>query len=165
MNIKNNFKSFFKGFVYAFNGIILCIKSERNIRFHLCTAFYVLIFMRFYDFSKSEIIMLILLIASVIALEMVNTAIESIVDLCSPQYHSLAKKAKDTAAGAVLIIAVAALIIGVHLFWSPTTFKFIFAFFKNHLLALICLIASLILSFWFIFCFKQPEKNVHENQK
>jgi len=59
---------------------------------------------------------LILLIAAVIAAELLNTAIEAVVDLVSPDYHPLAKAAKDTAAGAVLILAIAALLVAVVLF-------------------------------------------------
>ena len=132
---------------------------------HICTAFYVLLFMQFYDFSRAETLVIYLTIGCVIALETVNTAIESAVDLCSPTYHKLAEKAKDAAAGAVLVISLAALIIGLYLFWDTTAFKLIFDFFKNHFWAFISLIISLVLSFLFVFCIKRPNKNINFNHK
>lgn len=157
MNIKTNLKSFIKGFKYAFEGVLYCIKSEKNMRFHLCAAFYVIIFMQFYDFSNSQKAIIFIVIGLVISLEMINTAIETVVDLCSPEYHKLAKKAKDVAAGAVLCSAIIAVIIGVELFWDIQTFKNIYDFFIRHILALTGLIISIVLWGLFIFVYRTTD--------
>jgi len=152
MNIKTNLKSFIKSFRYAFVGIISGIKSERNIRFHLCAAFYVIFFMQFYDMSTTRKAVVFLVIGAMISLEMINTSIESIVDLCSPDYHPLAKKAKDISAGAVFCMAITAVVIAVAFFWDIDTFVEICEFFSHNIIAMTALVISAIL--WFLFIFK-----------
>ena len=121
MNILNNFRRFIKSFSYALKGIFSCIKTERNMRVHLCIAFYVLTFMQFYDLSKSELAIVYIVIGSVIAMEILNTAIEAVVDLCSPKYHELAMLAKDMASAAVLCMAIVAVAVGITMFWDIST--------------------------------------------
>lgn len=108
--------SFFRGFKYAFCGIIHCIKNERNMRIHTVAALYVLVFARFFDLSREDFLLLLLTIGGVISAEMINTAIEELCDKVSKEYHPLIKAAKDTSAGAVLILAIFAFIIGIILF-------------------------------------------------
>lgn len=124
MNIKNNLPKFFKGFVYAFNGIYDTVKTERNMRFHLGAGFFVLFFMRFFDLSRGEKTAVFISIAMVIGFEILNTAVESMVDMyCCDKKHPLAKKAKDAAAGAVLMAAVGAVTVGLTLFWDKAGIK------------------------------------------
>ena len=151
MNTNHNLIRFFQSFKYAFKGLIHCIKNERNMRFHLCAAFYVLIFMRFYDFTRAESILIYAVIALVIALEALNTAVEAIVDLVSPEHTKLAGIAKDCAAGAVLAAAVGAAFIGAVLFWNVEVFERIGRYFAENTGMLILLIVSLILWTAFIF--------------
>ena len=120
----------------------------------MCAAFYVLIFMQFYDLSITQKCIVYGVICLIISLELINTAIESIVDLCSPKYHLLAKKAKDTAAGAVLISAIASVIIAFNLFWDFDTFSKIFVYFKSNIFMLIAFFISIVLWFLFIFGIK-----------
>ncbi|GIP20529.1 hypothetical protein J22TS3_08040 [Paenibacillus sp. J22TS3] len=75
----------------------------------------------FFHLSAVKWAILLLTIAVVIAAELINTAVESVVDLTSPEQHPLAKAAKDTAAGAVLVCAIFAVIIGIVLFYDPVT--------------------------------------------
>lgn len=157
MTIKNNFIRFIKGFKYAFSGIVSCIKSERNMRVHLCAAFYVIVLMRFYHLSDYEKGLVFLTIGSVIAFEIINTAIETAINLCSPDYHSLAKKAKDAAAGAVLCSAIFAVIIGVEVFWDINIFKDIYTYYLKHISAFIGFIVSIVL--WVLFIFVCPTTN------
>ncbi|MCD7894176.1 MAG: diacylglycerol kinase family protein [Erysipelotrichaceae bacterium] len=105
-----------KSFQYAFEGILTCIKKERNIKIHLVMMVLVIICGFIFSLTKIEWMICILLFALVISLEILNTAIEAIVDLCSPSYHPLAKIAKDCGAGAVLVSAIAAAIIGLMIF-------------------------------------------------
>lgn len=151
MNIINKIRRFFKSFKYAFKGVTSSILYERNMRIHMCAAFYVLIFMQFYDLSASEKAIIFLTIGSVISLEIINTAIEAVVDLCSPDYHPLAKKAKDLSAGAVLISAMISVLVAFEFFWDISTFQRIYSYFIDHILLLIGLIISLII--WILFIF------------
>ena len=71
--------------------------------------------------SRTEWCICLILFGLILGLELVNTAVEAVVDLASEDYHPLAKKAKDTAAGAVLIAAIAAAVIGVIIFRAQTS--------------------------------------------
>lgn len=107
---------FYKSLGYAISGIIQCIQKERNIKIHLVYMFLVIICGFLFQLSITEWLVCILLFGLVISLELVNTAIEAVVDLCTQEYHPLAKIAKDTAAGAVLISAIASVVIGLIIF-------------------------------------------------
>lgn len=104
-----------RSFRYAFFGIVSATKQQ-NMRIHLCSAIIVIIAGILTGLSMTEWLILIVIIALVIGTEMVNTAIEAVVDLSSPEIHPLAKLAKDVAAGAVLVFAIASVIIGVLIF-------------------------------------------------
>lgn len=104
-----------KSFGYAFIGMLTATKQQ-NMRIHLISAIVVIIAALLTGISAMEWILLVVVIALVIGMEMVNTAIEAIVDLVSPNYHPLAKVAKDVAAGAVLIVAIASVVIGCIIF-------------------------------------------------
>ena len=105
-------------FNYAINGIIHAVRTQRNMRIHMIAALLVLTACFFYDLSKFEILLLTITITMVIVAEMFNTAIECAIDLTANYYHPLAKVAKNTAAGAVLITAINAIIVGYILFWD-----------------------------------------------
>lgn len=113
---KNTRERLIASFGYAFHGIWYALRTQRNLRIHLGIALLVMILGGVFRFSLLEFAVLLLVIAGVIITEMFNTAIELCVDLASPEYHSLARFAKDVAAGAVLITAIIAVIIGLFLF-------------------------------------------------
>lgn len=106
---------FFRSFRYAFEGIVAAF-SEQNFRSHILSAVIVCIAGYVSHLSRMEWVIILLVIALMFALEMVNTAIERVVDLASPEIHPLAKQAKDIAAGAVLVFAIASAIIGLLIF-------------------------------------------------
>ncbi len=108
--------SFFRSFKYAAQGIVAAVKGELNMRIHLVAAVIVILGAALTGISTLEWGIIIVLICGMIALEMMNTAIERVVDLASPEMHPLAKEAKDIAAGAVLVFAVASAIIGLLIF-------------------------------------------------
>ena len=83
---------FYKSLGYAINGIKTCIQKERNIKIHLFVMGCVIVCGFLLKISIIQWMICLLLFALVIALELVNTAIEAVVDLCSPTYHPLAKK-------------------------------------------------------------------------
>jgi diacylglycerol kinase (ATP) len=84
----------------------------------MAAAIFVLIFSLFFNFTKMEMLILFLTITLVIVLEMINTAIEATIDVMANYYHPLAKIAKNVAAGAVLISAVNAVVVGYLLFFD-----------------------------------------------
>ncbi len=102
----------YKSFEYAFEGIITTMTHERNMQIHCTVAVLVIIFGIILKISLLEWAFCVLLFALVISLELVNTAIEAVVDLVTKEKQPLAKKAKDAAAGAVLVSAINAAIIG-----------------------------------------------------
>lgn len=145
-------KAFLKSFIYAFHGIIAATKTQRNFRIHIIMMIYVTSFSFFYNLSNIEYMILILTFAMVVSLELVNTALENVVDLCSPEYNKLAKTGKDCAAGAVLIAAIGAVIIGIFIFADIDTIKMILNFYCNNYIALAGLIISVAVSVLFICC-------------
>lgn len=111
--------TFLQSFRFALQGVWFALKTERNLRIHtLITAYLIYFSKRYYSFSKGEIAVLVLAVGSVIVSELFNTAIEKSIDLITPDYNTLAKHAKDVAAGAVLIASIASFIVGITLFWD-----------------------------------------------
>ena len=105
-------KRFFSGFVWAGNGIISAFKTEQNLLFDLIYAILTIIFGILLKLSTIEFTIVLLAIALVISLELMNTAIEYVVDMAMPEIHPLAKLSKDISSGAVLFSAIIAFIIG-----------------------------------------------------
>lgn len=114
--IKQENKRLVNSFKYAGKGIIETFKSEKNMKIHLFMVLFITVLGFLLNISLNEWFICIILFASVISLEIVNTAIETIVNLVSPNYNELAKRAKDLGAGAVLIAAIASAIIGIIIF-------------------------------------------------
>jgi undecaprenol kinase len=103
-------------FQYAFYGIWICIRKERNMQIHCCAAIFVVLAGLYFHIQTNEWLILCLTIGGVISLELVNTAVEKAVDLVTGEYHPLAKLAKDAAAGAVLFFSCIAVLIGMIIF-------------------------------------------------
>lgn len=99
------------------------------MRFHIVAGIYVLVFSLFYDFSNGQRALLILLIASVMAAETINTCIEELCNLISDHFEPLVKISKDAAAGAVLILSVAAAAVAVIFFLDFEVIGKIISFF------------------------------------
>ncbi len=103
-------------FGYAFEGIFEVITSQANFKIHFSAAFVAIVAGFYFAISKTEWCLIVGSIAAVLSAETFNTAIEHLTNLVSPDYHILAKKTKDAAAGAVLLIAIGAAIIGLLVF-------------------------------------------------
>lgn len=144
-------KAFFKSFGYAGRGIWAAVRTERNLRFDLCAAAYVLLASLFYGFGPVEYALLFLCVGGVIGLELMNSAIERAVDAPDPAHWLAAGSAKDVAAGAVLAFGAAAAAVGLALFWQPTVLKTIPGWFLARPAALAAAIGSLPLAWYFIF--------------
>jgi diacylglycerol kinase len=103
-------------FGYAFQGIAYTLRTQRNMKIHLALGLAAMLLALWLQITAGEWAALLVAIALVYTLEMANTVVEAIVDLASPQYHPLAKVAKDVAAGAVLVAAFFAVAVGAFLF-------------------------------------------------
>ena len=109
-------KNVISSFKYAFQGMFSALKTERNLKIHVTIMLLVIIAGIVLKISKIEWIICIILFGLVIGGEMFNSAIETVVDIAMPDINSKAKFAKDAAAGAVLVFAIASAIIGFMIF-------------------------------------------------
>lgn len=113
---KHTFKALRKSFKYALNGIFTALRICRNLKIHYLLAIIAIVAGFYFDIDGVELAVVLLTITLVVTLEMINTAIEKVVDLLTERHHILALISKDVAAGAVLIASIAALIVGVLIF-------------------------------------------------
>ncbi len=154
-------KALLKSFGYAFAGIGRTIRTERNMRIHLAVSLYMYGYLLIYDFfevSRTGFAVLFLANALVMMGEMINTALENVVDLVEQKQNALCKAAKDAAAGAVLIGAIFSVAVGVALLWQPEAFRALFAYYRAHPVWIAVLVLSLALTTWFIFGFGKRTK-------
>ena len=105
-----------KSFGYAFEGILTGIRQERNMRIHCMAVILVTAAGTLFQITAVEWCVCLLLFALVAGLELVNTAVEAVVDLVTEEKKPLAKIAKDTAAGAVLFAAIISAFVGCIIF-------------------------------------------------
>lgn len=105
-----------KSFRYAFRGIVWMVKNEHNAWIHLSVAACVAIAGVVFGLSSAEWIAVIIVSGTVLAAEAANSAVEAVCNLVSPGYNELVKRAKDLAAGAVLLAAIAAALVGLIIF-------------------------------------------------
>lgn len=111
-------KKFLLSFVFAGRGIMTVIASERNMRIHVSAALMVIALGAYFSIEVTEWCLVIICIGMVMAAEALNTAIEQMTGFLKPEFHRLAGRIKDVAAGAVLLAALAALIVGMLIFWK-----------------------------------------------
>lgn len=102
----------------AIDGIIYTVRTQRNMKIHLSITLIVLLLCLCFDVSKIEFLILAITITMVIAAELLNTSIEAVVDMKTNHYHPLAKISKNVAAGAVLLTAINAVVVGYVIFWD-----------------------------------------------
>lgn len=114
--MKDGNHKFVKSFGYAFNGIWVSISEQRNLKVQAVIAVLTLAAGFYFDIAAVEWCVILLTIALVMGLEMVNSALENLVDLVTRDHHPLAGKAKDMAAGAVLFASVIATVVGAIIF-------------------------------------------------
>lgn len=129
MKLFKGFKGIGDNFDYAIAGIIHGLKTQRNMQLHITVTVLVLLASLFLDLTRIELALIFFAIGLVLISEMLNTAIESMVDLITETHHRIAGTAKDIGAGAVLIASIGAVVIGylvlyerIHL-TRPITFK------------------------------------------
>lgn len=117
--LKNN--SFIEAWENAFNGIVYAVTTQGNIKKQLVIAVIVMIISLFFNLNRAEFLCLMFTVILIIIAEMINTAIETVVDLYTDLYHPKAKIAKDVGAGAVVIAAINAIIVAYFLFFDKIT--------------------------------------------
>jgi undecaprenol kinase len=105
-----------RSFYFAISGIISAFRSERNLRIHLTLSVLVVLLGWGLSITRIEWLMIVLVIGGMLCSELVNSAIERVVDLVTEDYHPLAKQAKDIAAGAVLLFAITSVVVGIIIF-------------------------------------------------
>lgn len=149
-------KSLARSFRNAFRGVAFCIQNERNMRIHLTVTAYVFVFSPFFHLTAAEYAELILAVALVLVTETVNTAIEAAVNMQTQWYDSIARVAKDVAAGAVLLCAGAAVLVGAFLFLRPPVLLQILLFLVDNPLFGMLFALSLPLSV--VFIFRRPRR-------
>ena len=108
-----------RSFGYAFAGIGYALKTQPNTWIHMIVTILCVIVGLWLGIERRDWALLVLTIAVVWAAELVNTAVESVVDMSMPDVHPLAKAAKDVAAGAVLVTAMGAIIVGLLILGPP----------------------------------------------
>ena len=129
---------FLHSFRYAVQGVRTALREERNLRFHVCAAFYVYVFSLFYEFTRAEYCLITI---------MVERAVERPV----PERYMTAGAVKDMAAGAVLVFSIASAVCGVLLFWDMAAFARMWRFFLRWPALALVLAATLVVAFRFIF--------------
>ena len=108
----NRMINFLKAFIYAFNGLVIFFRHERNGKIQLFVAIVTVLLGWWLKLSVTEWITILGCIGAVLSLEMINSAIEKLCNLVHPTYHPAVKTIKDMCAGAVLWVSIASTIIG-----------------------------------------------------
>jgi len=103
-------------FKYAFNGLIDTYRTEQSVWIYIPVSLLVILAGFLLKISTFEWLIIILILGIILSLELINTALEAVVDLATEKHHPLAKKAKDTVSAAVLVFAITAVIIGLIIF-------------------------------------------------
>lgn len=155
-------KAFIKGFGYAFRGIAFGVINERNMRFHVSIFIYMMFFLLYYDFfevSKTQFAILLMMSSLVMAGELFNTGIERAADAATLEKNEFVKIAKDAAAGAVLVLAIFSVAVGIIILYQPSAFTEMFCYFKNNPLYIAVLAVTLILDG--IFILSGPKKIIN----
>jgi diacylglycerol kinase (ATP) len=111
MTPKRGQTTLLQSFNHAFQGLVHVVRHQRNMRIHFAVAFLVLLASLFVNLSRLELVVVIATICLVLISEMINTAVEAVVDIITDEFDPRAKIAKDVSAGAVLIAAINALVV------------------------------------------------------
>lgn len=131
MTIKTFFTSRIASFGHAIRGWGHVLKTQHNAWIHSLIAFIVIALGLWLELPARDWAVIVLTIAMVFTAEFINTAIEAVVDLASPNHHPLAKVGKDVGAGAVLVAALAAIVVGLFILGPPLWTKLLLLFTIN----------------------------------
>lgn len=112
-----NFQKLRLSFTAAFKGIKIALKEQQNLRIQVFMGILAILLAFIFELSLIEFILVILIIALIISLEMINSGLEKLIDFLHPAVNFEVGIIKDILAGAVLVSAIAAIIIGFLIFW------------------------------------------------
>lgn len=110
-------KKFARSLKFAWRGVAVLARQEQSFRIQLIVAAAVLVLIAILDLQRSETALLVVVTTSVLVLELLNSAVERLVDLFKPRIHHYAEEIKDMMAGAVFVGSVGAAIVGWIVFW------------------------------------------------
>lgn len=110
------FSTRYNSFKFAFKGMTAVFRSEPNMHLHVLASIVVFVMAYLFEVTRTEWCLLVFCVGLVWMAEIFNTSIETLTDLVSPEQHVLAGKTKDLAAGAVLMAAITAMVIGLIIF-------------------------------------------------
>lgn len=136
-------------FRFALEGLKYTIVSQRNMRIHFTAALLVLMLSLYLPLSKTEVLILFMTITLVLFAELLNTSVEKIIDLITAEYHPVAKIVKDVTAGAVLLTAGLAVIVGISIFYPYLNAGFFYFFDSPSHIPRIGLAAIIVFNFFF----------------
>ena len=165
MKIRSDLARFGRGFVYALNGIRAALMEERNFRFHLCASVYAYAAAFLAQLSYVGYALIALCVFLVLAMELMNSAIERAVDKPDTAHWWSAGAAKDMAAGAVLLTAIGALAVGGCLFGNREALEAIWAGVTHSPLTITLWAGSLVAAYLFTFRYgntKEKGNGKHE---
>ena len=114
-------RNLLNSFNWAFEGVVHALRRERNMQIHFVIAALVLVGALFFSLTRLEVVALLVAISFVLITEMINTAIENVIDLVTTEDDPRAKVAKDVSAGAVLVAAVNAIAVAYLIFYDKLT--------------------------------------------
>ena len=117
-------RRFARSLKFAWNGIATLAREEQSFRLQLLAAAALTALVFYFDLSRSETALVVVVAAFTLVLELLNGAVERLVDLFKPRIHAYAEQIKDMMAGAVLVSSVGALLVGVLVFWPHIVEKF-----------------------------------------
>ncbi len=152
-----------KSFAFAIQGIVSCVRTERNFRIHLTAAFYVMVASVLMQLTKAEWIAVILCIGAVMGAEIFNTSIEKLCDALHPDRSTLIGLVKDMTAGGVLMFAMASAVTGCIIFIDGEKWSRAALLIQEKPLLAVLIAATLPLAAFFIFRrYKHDNKNSHD---
>ena len=111
--------SFWRSVSHAWSGLVFTFRTQRNARWHVIAALAVIALATWLRIDATRWAILVLTLGAVCAGETINTTVEALVDLISPDWHERAKVAKDVSAGAVLLLAITAVVVGLLVLGPP----------------------------------------------
>ena len=117
MTDDNKNKRWRDSFGHAYEGLSAAVRQERNMKVHVIMTVLVAVCAVIFELTVTEKAVVFICCGLVLTAELFNTAIEAVVDICSPQYSEGAKKAKDTAAAAVLVMSIISAAVGIIIFF------------------------------------------------
>ena len=113
-------KKFFKSFIYAFKGIYCSIHKQRNIKVQLIIGILVILWSLLIHIPRDKFLIILFICFFVIIMEMINTAMEKLINILSPKYNKKYGMIKDIMAGAVLLSAILSVILGLYILYKPS---------------------------------------------